>query len=216
MCFSADADLAAGIIVSAVGVDAIRRARTPSQLPLASLPLLLGVHQLIESLVWRGLSGEVSSSLGDAATSLFLAVAFVLPVWVPLAVRGVEPSSRRRRNMAALAALGALVAFVLLGATARGPVEAAIAGHHIAYAVAVPSAGAIGTLYVLATCGALLMSSERSIRYFGVSNLVAVTGLAWLTIGGLTSLWCAWAAITSVGIDLYLRDVEGRSDLAFA
>ena len=32
--------------------------------------------------------------------------------------------------------------------------------------------------------------------------------LVWLTVGGLTSLWCVWAAVTSVAIDLFLRDEE--------
>ena len=44
-----------------------------------------------------------------------------------------------------------------------------------------------------------------------MSNLLAVVLLVWLTVGGLTSLWCVWAAITSVAIDLYLRDGERRT-----
>ncbi len=57
MCFSADADLAAGVVVTVIGVDAIRRARTPKELPLAALPLLFGIHQLVEAFVWWGLAG---------------------------------------------------------------------------------------------------------------------------------------------------------------
>ena len=57
------------------------------------------------------------------------------------------------------------------------------------------------------------MASDRWIRDFGVSNLLAVGLLAWLTVGGLASLWCVWAAITSVAIDLYLRDGERRAHL---
>ncbi|MGZ8620867.1 MAG: DUF6629 family protein, partial [Actinomycetota bacterium] len=92
MCFAPEVDLVAGVVVTAVGVDSIRRARAPEELPLASLPLLLGIHLLIEVFVWRGLEGSVSSSVGDAAIWTYLAIAFILPVWVPLAVRGVEPS----------------------------------------------------------------------------------------------------------------------------
>ena len=89
-----------------------------------------------------------------------------------------------------------------------GPIDAAVVGHHIAYSVDIPGGAAIGVLYVVATCGALLMSSDRWIRYFGVSNVAAVVVLVWLTVGGLTSLWCVWAAVTSVAIDLFLRDEE--------
>lgn len=54
------------------------------------------------------------------------------------------------------------------------------------------------------------MSSDRWISAFGISNVVTVTFLAWLTVGGLTSLWCVWAAITTVAIDVCLRQEEGR------
>ena len=68
----------------------------------------------------------------------------------------------------------------------------------------------LAALYVLSTCGALLVSGDRWIRYFGFSNLVAVVVLVWLIVGGLTSLWCVWAAVTSVAIDLYLRESARR------
>lgn len=216
MCFSPEADLAAGVLVSAVGLDAIRRARSPRELPLAALPLLLGVHQLVESFVWWGLAGTVPAVLGDTATWLYLAVAFLLPLWVPLAVRGVEQSHRRRTIITLLAGVGLVVSLVMLGAIVWGPVDAAVEGHHIAYSVDISGGGDIGTLYVAATCGALLLSSDRWIRYFGVSNVGAVVVLVWLTVGGLTSLWCVWAAVTSVAIDLYLRDDERLASVMIA
>ena len=165
MCFSPEADLAAGVLVSAVGIDAIQRARTPEELPLAALPLLFGVHQLIEAFVWWGLEGKVPASLGDTAIWLYLAIAFLLPLWVPLAVRGVEPSPGRRPVITLLVGLGLVASLVLLGTIVWGPVDAAVVGHHIAYAVDIPG-GAIGVLYVVATCGALLLSSDRWIPLF--------------------------------------------------
>jgi hypothetical protein len=208
MCFSPEADLAAGVLVTVVGIDAIKRARSPDELPLAALPLLFGVHQLIEAFVWWGLEGKVPASLGDTAMWIYLAIAFLLPLWVPLAVRGVEPSPGRRPVITVMVGIGLLVSLILLGTIVWGPVDAAIVGHHIAYDVDIPGGGAIGVLYVVATCGALLLSSDRWIRYFGMLNVAAVVVLVWITVGGLTSLWCVWAAVTSVAIDLFLRDEE--------
>lgn len=208
MCFSPEADLVAGVVVTAIGIDTIRRPHTPRELPLASLPLLFGVHQLIETFVWWGLSGKVPATLGDTATWIYLAIAFLLPIWVPLAVRGVEAARGRRLLITFLTGVGLVVSVVLLGSIIWGPVDAAVDHHHIAYAVQIPCGASIGTLYAVATCGALLLASDRWIRRFGVSNLVAVVVLVWLTVGGLTSLWCVWAAVTSVAIDLYLRDEE--------
>jgi len=210
MCFSPEVDLVAGVVVTAVGVDAIRRARAPEELPLASLPLLLGIHTLIEVFVWRGLEGGASASVGEAAIWTYLAIAFILPVWVPLAVRGVEPSRKRRTIMTRLAVVGGVASAVLLFSLVRGPVDAVVDGLHISYLIAIPGGDIAGMLYVVSACGALLVSSDRLIRYFGISNLAAVTLLAWLTVDGLTSLWCVWAVVTSVAIDLYLRQEEGR------
>jgi hypothetical protein len=178
--------------------------------------LLFGVHQLIEAFVWWGLEGKVPASLGDTAMWIYLAIAFLLPLWVPLAVRGVEPSPGRRPVITVMVGIGLLVSLILLGTIVWGPVNAAIVGHHIAYDVDIPGGGAIGVLYVVATCGALLLSSDRWIRYFGMSNVAAVAVLVWITVGGLTSLWCVWAAVTSVAIDLFLRDEERHLNVVAA
>jgi hypothetical protein len=154
-----------------------------------------------------GLAGKVPAFLGDTATWIYLAVAFLLPLWVPLAVRGVEQVRGRRTIITLLSGVGVVVSMILLGAIVWGPVGAVVEGHHIAYSVDIPGR-AIGSLYAVATCRALLLASDRRIRFFGVSNLAAVVVLVWLTVGGLTSLWCVWAAVTSVEIDLYLRDDE--------
>jgi hypothetical protein len=39
----------------------------------------------------------------------------------------------------------------------------------------------------------------------GLANLSAVIALGWITFTGFTSLWCAWAALTSIAIAAYLR-----------
>ena len=213
MCFSAEADLVAGVVVTAVGIDAIQRVRAPKEIPLAALPLLFGLHQLTESFVWWGLAGRVPACVGHGATWLYLVVAFALPLWVPLAVRGVERSRARRTMMALLAGIGFVVSALLLDAVVRGPIEAAVVGHHISYSLHVPGGVGLAALYAIATCGALLVASDRSIRIYGVLNVGAVVLLVWLTVGGLTSLWCVWAAITSVAIDRYLREPRRRADV---
>ena len=46
-------------------------------------------------------------------------------------------------------------------------------------------------------------------RWFGAANMVAVLVLAWLYETAFISLWCAWAAITSISIALWLRAGAG-------
>jgi hypothetical protein len=212
MCFSAQADVITGLAVGAVGIDALRHVTDRRELPLASLPMLFAAHQLIEAFVWWGLDGSVPASLGTAAAHVYLVIAFLLPVVVPLAVVAVEPDRLRRRIMLACAALGAMISTVMLAAVARGDLIVAEAGLHVSYSVGLSHGGFLSMLYVVAVCGAFLASSSRRIVLFGAVNLVAVSTLAWLTMDGVISLWCAWAAVTSVLIDAHLR-TSHRGDL---
>ena len=88
MCFSAQADIVGGTLVAAIGVDAYRHLRgRSSHLLLATLPVLLGVHQLVEAFVWWGVDGHVPRAVGRVALWTYLLIAFVvLPVFVPFAV----------------------------------------------------------------------------------------------------------------------------------
>lgn len=194
-----------GIAVGVVGVDAIRHTTERRELPLASLPLLFAAHQLVEILVWWGLDGSVAWSVGRVAMWIYLVIAFVLPVVVPLCVLAVEAVPIRREVMTLCIGLGAGVSAVLLTALAVGPVDANNAGHRIAYHIGGNSGTVIIVLYLVATCGALLASSSRAIALFGVANVVAVTALVLLTTGDIASLWCSWAAVSSVAIALHFR-----------
>ena len=113
MCFSAEADVVAGLVVSTAGVDALRQVQRPAERALGLLPVLLGAHLLVEAVVWWGETGDVAASTGRTAMWIYLVFALcILPVLVPLAVRGVEPDPGRRRTLAWLGALGAALATV--------------------------------------------------------------------------------------------------------
>jgi hypothetical protein len=205
MCFSAEADLVMGAGITLVGIDTMRHVDRPAERLLAALPLVLGTHQLVESVAWLGLEGHVGEPVWRAAVWIYLSIAFgVVPVLVPLAVGALEPVSNRPR-IAVFTSIGLMVAIVLMYAVARGPVEASIEGRHIAYRVDLWHGGVIVALYVFATCGSLIASAHRHVRWFGVANLLAAGALAWLDQVAFISLWCAWAAITSMAIAIHLR-----------
>ena len=209
MCFSPEADLVTGVFVSAIGIDAIRHVGHPRELVFASVPLLLGAHQLDEMFVWWGLQGHVAESWEGTTVAIYLAIAFLLPLIIPVAIIGIQPPGMRRKVMTTFLVLGLNVSAILLAVVARGPIGAEIAGHHISYSVGLGSAALPFTvLYVVATCGTLLASGDRRLLLYGAVNVVVVTALAWMTVSGLTSLWCAWAAITSVALAAYLRRVR--------
>jgi hypothetical protein len=214
VCFAPEADAVAGAVIVAVGVDALRHVGSPKQIALASLPLLLGLHQFTEAFVWWGLQGHVSLSVERAAVWVWLLFAFVaLPVLLPVAVELVERSRIRRRLIGGFSGLGLVVGVALAIKIFRGPIGARIEGHCIAYRVGASEHGReLTALYVIAVCGALLVSSHRSLAALGALNLVVVPLLMWLTVDGFVSLWCFWAAIASVVIALHLRRLSSMRD----
>ncbi|MDO8107559.1 hypothetical protein Q6348_10170 [Isoptericola sp. b441] len=204
MCFSAPADLVAGIVIAGVGVDTLRHVRHHREAALAGLPVLFGVHQLMEVPVWLGLDGYAGVAHGFAVA--YLLVAFgVVPWVVPLAIARLEPEPGRARFMAATVVLGAAVAVALLVPTLTRGVSTADGGAFVDYRTHLVLAGPLTVAYVVATCGALLASSDRVVVWYGVANLVAVVALAVLLTSGVVSLWCVWAAVTSIAIAVHLR-----------
>ena len=206
MCFSAQADLVGGTVVTLLGVDALRHVRARCELPLAALPLVLGAHQLVETLVWWGLEGHVADEVGRVATWIYLLIAFVLlPPYLPFAIWRIEVAPSRRRLMQPFIAIGIAVGAALLLTMVRGPVSASLESNYIAYEIGLPYGGFIVVVYVFATCGSMLLSGYRYIVAFGLVNLPVVVVLAALAQSGFASLWCAWAAVTSGMIALHLR-----------
>lgn len=207
MCFSAEMDVAAGVAVGAIGVEALRHVRRPADLALGALPLAFAAHQLTEVFIWLGDSGHVPASTARTAMWIYMGFAYVvLPLLVPLAVLAVEPDWLRRRVVGRFATLGALVSLLYLQAMLDGPVTAAVDGNRIAYDTGISHGGAVAALYMLATVGALLASSHRRIVAFGKANLIALPLLVFVYTEALASLWCGWAAVTSIIIAAHLRD----------
>ena len=207
MCFSPQADVGGGLVICAIGIDAVRHVRQRREfLALAWIPLLLGAHQFIEALTWLWLQGHVPRGIGHVALWAYLLIAFVvLPVFVPLAVIALEPGRRRKLMMAPFAWTGTVIAVILFAAMVRGPVDVKLAPYHLSYGIRVTDGLLIVALYVVAVCGPLLMSGYRNVVIFGAVNIVAVIVIARLTISGFASIWCAWAAVSSAAITLHCR-----------
>lgn len=161
-----------------------------------------------------GAAGPGTGCARAHAEWLYLAIAFgVLPILVPVAVGALDPVAHRLRT-GVFVAVGVVVAVALMYAVVRGPIVATINGHYISYHVPLwhRHGGTLVVLYVIATCGPLLASRRGHVRAWGAVNLIAVVVLAWVNTTGFISLWCAWAAITSIAIAVHLRYAAPQPD----
>lgn len=207
MCFSAEADLIGGVVIGAIGIDALRHVGNRRQyLPLAALPVMFAGHQLTEAFIWWGLQGHLSNTVATVATWAYLLFAFVLlPTYVPIAVLVAEPPGPRRRMIRWFIGLGVFVSIWLLAAMLRGPVTSSLDDWHIRYGTGITAAVPIVGAYVVATCGSFVFSANKVLQRFGVVNLVAIVVIAIVVIEGFASVWCMWAALASGAFAFWLR-----------
>jgi hypothetical protein len=206
MCFSPEADFTAGAVVAGVGVATLRRVRSRRELVVGVLPLLFGLHQLVEGFVWLSLRGQISAELGDAAKETYIVYAHaILPAIVPLGFMLLEPDRRRSRWMAPLTCLGVTLGVYLLWEVTAYPIGAYEQARCIDYATHTPNDLVIGVLYVVATCGPALISSRRYLRSFGLLSLVGMIVTALTRVDELTSLWCIYVAGVSILILEHFR-----------
>ncbi|HZJ48887.1 MAG TPA: DUF6629 family protein [Acidimicrobiia bacterium] len=206
MCFSPEADIVAGLLIAAVGVDALRHVDHRRDLAIASVPLVLAAHQLIEAVAWWGLDGRTQDPATRVAITTYLVIALgVIPILIPWAVMRTEQDPTRRAMMKPFVLLGIGVAVVLVTSLIASPYGATIADLYIDYEVDVIGGGITAGAYALPVCVPLLMSSSRRLVIFGVLNVLAASVLSALLVMGVISLWCVWSAASSVVIAWYLR-----------
>ncbi len=210
MCFSPEGDLIGGAVVVAIGVDACLHLRKRVEyIPLAVLPLVLGLHQIDETFVWWWLQGHVSADIGRVAMWIYLLFALViLPTLVPLLIYFFMPRSSSRWRLVPFVILGFVVSLILLEAMLVGDPNVRLGAFHLAYTIGLHNGITIIGLYIVATCGPLLACGVRPMVWFGVVNLIAAIILALLCASGFTSLWCFYAALVSGAVAFHLRTSE--------
>ncbi|WP_329027273.1 DUF6629 family protein [Streptomyces sp. NBC_00690] len=205
MCWSATADLVAGTAIGAIGAYCVVRVRTPRELPLAALPLLLGAHQIVESVIWRHGGGTGWATLAWAVIALPL-----LPLWVPIGVLLVAPAGARARLAIPLVA-GVLTAGALCYALATRTVVAEIRGNRVGYLLDLPQPVPVIVGYLLATVGALLLSGDPILRLLGILTGVGAVVCLVLWRTEFVSTWCALAAVVSVVLLVWVRNGPHRA-----
>lgn len=198
MCFSAPASFIAAGLTGFVGIACVTKARETREMPLAAMPMLFSIQQTIEGLLWLELPVAPHGPQASLLTLAFLVFAKVLwPAYAPLAAGLVEPDPVRRRAMLALAVGGVAVGAYFLSDIVANERDAWILGGHIVYDSQPEVSWSFGAVYLLATCGAPLLSSHPAIRALGAVVLAGAL-VTWVFYWqAYSSVWCFFAALAS-------------------
>jgi len=212
MCFSPAADAVAGGVITSIGVATLVGARRDRDRVLATLPVVLGVHQLVESVVWLETQGRVSAGLGRAAVTTWAVIAFVvLPTLVPLGVlvsAWPHSSAAGRARLTACLVAGMAVSAALGADVAAHQVTATAEGHVLNYGLGISAGWLLIGGYLLSTLGAPLLSPDRLVRWFGAASTIGAAGCAAAWRLAFASTWCAYAAVLSVMLLFWARRPE--------
>lgn len=203
MCFSATASFTAGTALTAIGALTVHKSQGKVELPLAMVPLLFGIQQLTEGVVWLSITHDLQP-LKTVAGYIYSLFSHVLwPIFIPFAVLLVETRRWRKRALGVFQALGLAVGLFLLYSLVRFPVAAHVHGRSITYDS--PHFYIIGVMviYLLATCVSGLFSTHRCINAFGVLAFILAIAAYQVSVTTFVSVWCFYAAILSLLVYLH-------------
>jgi hypothetical protein len=209
MCFSATASFTAAAITGGIGIATLRNAGKRSELPMAVVPLLFAVQQVIEGSLWLSLDdGFVALSKALMLGFLFFAQVW-WPIFVPIAVLCVEPDRSRRRLIFLLLGVGVAVGLFLLWQILTHEHRAVIVDEHLVYSSEGRYPLAVGSAYLAATVLSPLLSSQRVVAALGLIVLVgaAIAYIAYWQ--AFVSVWCFFAAAAS-GLILFHFERQRR------
>ena len=193
-----------------MGAVTTSRVRRGAEVPFALIPGLFGVQQLLEGALWLTFPDNASlvNSVLTHAYSFFSHVLW--PTYVPIAVLLLEPETWRRKVLMAIAVAGTAVGLYLMYFLVTEPIVSEVVGRHISYKSPHFYVAAVVTLYVLATCVSSLVSSCKTIRWFGAATFAALVAAYAFYAFWFISVWCFFAAVLSVIVLLHFRRREPR------
>lgn len=209
MCFSAEVNFVAAAGIGAVGIATLRHVEHPREVLLASMPLLFALHQFTEGFVWLGLTDRIGAMARDNSAFLFILYAqALLPFLMPLSVWLLEEEKWRRWVLGGITLLAFGLAAYMTYAVVGFETCAYVEQNSIVYRN--PRSENLWTagLYILVTCGSLMLSGKKVVRWFGLLNLIGLTVVAIVKDYAFSSVWCFYAAIVSVM--LYYQFRKGR------
>ena len=204
MCFCAAASFTAGGVLCLLGVVTLKLTKRREEVFFAMIPLLFGLQQFIEGLLWLSFRFE-GTLLNAVLTYVFVLFSHVLwPVFVPFSIGHMETVPWRKKVIRGFQLTGIAVAVYLLYFIVRYPITSEIRGHMV-YVFPHFHIPPVLVLYIAATCLSSLFSSQRIVILFGALAFVLFVVAFWFYYVAFFSVWCFFAAILSVVIFLHFQ-----------
>ena len=211
MCFSANASFGAGIVLTVIGIAAIRKTQHPSQIPFACIPLLFALQQIAEGILWKILPNGGDTSLQLLATNIYIIFAQIFwPLWVPVAILLVEKHATRRKYQKILVGVGMIVSMYFFYCFLFYNVRAKIEGHHISYLQDYPATlnYYAGAFYIIATVAPPFFSHIKKMWLLGLTIVISYIISQIFYEHYIVSVWCFFASIISISVYIIILELK--------
>lgn len=198
MCFSAEASFIVGGALLVVGVTTARKTIYQKELPIAMIPFIFAIQQLVEGFLWVSLTNSDTSQIPFWLSNIYgVFIGIIWPLFAPFAVYCAETNSKRRKIIASIGITGIGLAIYTVMGLIKQPIVAEIINHSINYKHDVANYQLVIVFYLLATCVPFIFSSYRHLSIAGITITIGFF-LAYLTfLETFASVWCFFAAIAS-------------------
>jgi hypothetical protein len=212
MCYSAEASFAASGVLAAGSIVISRLPKEKANIPLSLIPAIFAAHQFSEGLVWLNQDGILPDTYKFGALYIYVLIAYIFwPIFIPFSAYLIEANKRRRIIILICQVVGLWVGFTLLNTIINDPLQVSADCCSLSYSVYV--SGATAGLYLVAVSLPFLISSRRTLVFFGTAIALTCIAAALVTsITSLPSVWCFFAALLSAGLYLHFR-IEARSTM---
>ncbi|MBP7239805.1 MAG: hypothetical protein KBA14_06235 [Saprospiraceae bacterium] len=213
MCFSATASFGASVCLTGLGIASMRMVKSPGQYGFASIPLVFGVQQFAEGVVWLSLEHESMSGWGPMASMAFLIFAQVVwPIWLPASFVMLEEDPKRKKRLKLFLIPGIVVACYFLYLLMTLPLVTEAVNHHVFYRLAfpIPLIPYAAALYLSATLIPPLLSRTYKIQMIGVVLFVSYVIARLFFQPSLISVWCFLAIVIGALVFMVLREEKRR------
>jgi hypothetical protein len=201
MCFSATASFSAAAVLSTAGVVAMNRVPKTSQLMFASIPLLFGIQQCTEGMLWISFTDKLNESARNGLAFGFLIFAQVIwPTWVPLAFLFMEENEKRKKILNWLSVAGIFISIVLGSRLLFFGIHVSAVERHIYYDIYSPPQLAVfvSALYIVSVIIPCFISNKRGTYLLGLTLIISLVLTMYFYTIYLISVWCFFAAILSL------------------
>ncbi len=203
MCFSALSSFSLGSLLIPIGaysaVSAYKKNR--NFLLLAFIPIMFGIQQVLEGMVWVHLqSDHIAMAYAFAYAYLFFAFAF-WPAYVPFCAYLIEEDVTVQKILKFFMVAGPVLAAAFYGPIILGFIsfKVGIVDHIIFYDVYQSDTlmWAYTICYGIIVIFPLLISSVLKVKIYGLIALTSLLIAYWFYFYQFTSVWCFFSAILS-------------------